>query len=412
MAASPGVLIVVGGGRSEYRGYILEHVSRRHRIVLLSPQPPTWERPYIADHVLVEAGDDEGILAAAAEVARTTEVSGVVTYHEACVELVARIGEAIGVPHCDPRAAARCRDKFAAHEAFRRAGVPAARFLLVHTVEEARKAASELGYPVVVKPRALTASFGVSLVADADDLERAVRTAGANAFPEPWAFRAGVLVEEYLDGPEISVDCAVRDGIAQPLIFARKLLGFPPYFEELGHIVAEPEEVAADPGGVRAVVADAHRALGVDNAVTHTEVRLTEGGPRVIEVNGRLGGDIIPYVAHVATGLDLAAASAEIATGGEPDLSAPRRGVAGIRFFYTASAGRVVSAGMAGGFTATWLRDVTWLVEPGDELRPAPGRLHFARVGYAVVTADTVEECARRMETADGRHALELAPLR
>jgi hypothetical protein len=86
--------------------------------------------------------------------------------------------------------------------------------------------------------------------------------------------------------------------------------------------------------------------------------------------------------------------------------------VAGVRFFYTGSAGRVVSAGMAGGFTAPWLHEVTWLVAPGDELRPAPGRLHFARVGYAVVTAGTVEECAGRMETADGRHVLELAPLR
>lgn len=401
------VLIVVGGGRSEYRGYILEWISRRYDLVLLSPQTPTWERPYIIDHLPVGAGEDHRILETAAEAARRHPVAGVVTYHEACVELVALIGAALGVPQCAPEAAARCRDKYAAREALRAAGVPIARGALVDSPDEATKAAAEIGYPVVVKPRALTAGFGVSRAAGPAELEAAVRTAKANAFPEPWRFRAGILIEEYLDGPEISVDCAVHGGRPEPVIFARKLLGHEPYFEEIGHIVAPAEAVTPDPDRVRDVVVAAHRALGIDSTVTHTEVRLTASGPKIIEVNGRLGGDIIPYVAHLASGLDLPTASADIAVGAEPDLSTTRDGVAGIRFFYETSAGRVTETGMTD--PPAGLHRVTWLVGEGDDLRTEAGRLHFARVGYAIVTADDIEQCAARLTAADRAHRLRLA---
>jgi biotin carboxylase len=411
-------VIVVGGGRSEYRGYILDRISRRYRLVLLSPQEPTWEREYVSDYAAITAGDDEGIVATAKRVHDAAPVAGVVTYHEACVELVAVIGHALGVPHCDPVAAARCRDKLAAREALARAGVPSARFALVHDAAEARAAAAEIGYPVVVKPRALTASFGVSKVDDPASMAEAVDTAGANAFPEPWGFRRGLLVEEFLDGQEISVDCAAWQGHVEPVIFARKVLGYPPHFEEVGHIVAPAEQLVDDPERVRAVVRAAHRAMGIDNTVTHSEVRLTADGPRLIEVNGRLGGDVIPLVAQAATGLNLPLASADIATGRAPDLGTTGTRIGGVRFFYTDASGTVADIGLAGESAEPdrpdrpdqpdWLDRVSWLVRPGEVLDPLPARLHFARTGYAIVLADTPEECAQRLVLMAGRHVLDL----
>jgi biotin carboxylase len=406
-----GTLIVVGGGRSEYRGYILQRISRRYRLVLFSPQEPTWERRYIDEFVKIAPGDDRGIIAAAVEFGRRRTVHGVVTYHEACVELVAKIGSALGVPQCEPVAAARCRDKFAAREAMRSAGVPTPRYELVQTMAEARSAAAEIGYPVVVKPRGLTASFGVSQVAGPAQMDEAFDRARANAFPEPWDFRPGILVEEYLDGPEFSVDCACWQGRTQPVIFARKVLGYPPYFEELGHLIGPASNILPDAGAVSAMVVAAHQALGIDNTVTHTEIRLTPAGPRIIEVNGRLGGDVIPLVAETANGLNLPLASADIATGAEPDLGTRGCGIAGIRFFYATAAGRVMTTGLVEGYEPDWLRHLSWLVTPGEEIRPVPARLHFARTGYAIVTAESPEQCGERMAEIERNHVLQLEPL-
>ena len=90
----------------------------------------------------------------------------------------------------------------------------------------------------------------------------------------------GVLVEEYLDGPEISVDSVVFQGQVDCVHVARKRLGFEPYFEEVGHLVTEwSHEPWAQP--VRELVAQAHRALSVTHGVTHAEIRLTREGPRL-----------------------------------------------------------------------------------------------------------------------------------
>jgi len=221
-----------------------------------------------------------------------------------------------------------------------------------------------------------------------------------------------VLIEEYLDGPEISVDSAISGAQFETAIYAKKLLGYPPYFEELGHIVAAPHLVVADPVRVRDVVRAAHEALGVDNTVTHTELRLTSAGPRIVEVNGRSGGDVISDLAWLSTGIDIAGASADIAVGIAPDLSVTRDLVAGVRFLYADSSGVVESCRLDPEVeSAPWLQRIEWLIRPGTTIRPEPGRRYFARVGFAVVTADSISECEARMESVATRAEIRTAPI-
>lgn len=394
-------LLLLGSGKIYYRGYILERISSRYRVILLSPGEVTWEASYIDEHILLNPHDNDAIVAAAVNAGRRHRAVGALTYHEPLVELTAIIARTLGLPGCTA-AAALCRDKHAAREAFAAAGVPSARHALVHTKEDAQRAADALGYPVVVKPRALTASFGVSLASSAAELVDAVNRALANAFPDPWAFRPGVVLEEYLQGPEISVDSIVHNGRTHPLAFARKELGALPFFEETGHIVAPPDQIVNPSDEIRDVVAGAHRALGIDNAATHTELRLTSAGPRVIEVNGRSGGDLIPLVASLALGVDIPMASADVAAGAEPDLSTPKSGIAGIRFFYGQASGWVRGhSSELDSPRPDWLHELTWVVEPGDRLDRIPGRLYFSRVGYAIATAATTAQCESRLDKAE-----------
>ncbi|WP_258348092.1 ATP-grasp domain-containing protein [Saccharopolyspora gregorii] len=392
------VLLVLSGGQSEYREYMLGKIAERYPIVLLTPDPVTWEREYITAELRIDPADTAEIVATARRAAQRYAVAGVLTYHEPCVELAAVIAAELGVPRCPPQGAARCRDKWATRLALDADGVPSAAAELVTSAAEAAEAAARIGYPVVVKPRSLSASFGVSKVDCPAELEPAFDRAFASGLPEPWEHHSGVLVEEYLDGPEISVDSAVHGGVVESPVFARKVLGYPPHFEELGHVVADPADLVADPQQVRDVVRAAHSALGVDNTVTHTELRLTARGPRLVEVNGRSGGDLIPDLAELATGVDMAAAAADVAAGVPPTLRVVRSRVAGIRFFYTDESGVVDALELdAAEGELPWLHRVTWLVEPGTLIRPEPGRRYFARIGFAVVVAGSVSECEQRM---------------
>jgi hypothetical protein len=151
-------LLVLASGQAEYRQYMLERISRRYDIVLLTPEPVTWEHPFVADSKVVATGDDQATLAAASALAQRHRFAGVLTYHEPCVGVAALVAESLGLSHCDPHAVARCRDKLASRQAFGSANVPSARATLVTDGQAAELAARQIGYPVVVKPRSLAAS--------------------------------------------------------------------------------------------------------------------------------------------------------------------------------------------------------------------------------------------------------------
>jgi biotin carboxylase len=405
------VLVVLCAGQKEYREPMLARIAEEYDLVLVSPTEVTWEKPYIVDHVVVDAAETQGFVDASLRFAERYPVVGVFTYYEWCVEIAARVGELLGLPQCTPASATRCRDKWESREAFRRHGVPSARSVLVADGEAAKRAALLIGYPVVVKPRAQSASLGVSLAADERELVAAFERAHSSPSNGDWEHQHGVLVEEYLDGDEISVDGVVSGGRFQAAIFARKVLGYPPFFEELGHVVAEPEDVVPDARQVREIIRAAHEALGVDNAVTHTELRLTSTGPKVVEVNGRSGGDFISELGLLAGGVDLARATAFTAAGRESDVAFVREHVAGIRFIYGDVSGVVESCEVDPEVAAApWVSDLVWLVRPGAEITTTPGRRYFARVGFVVVTADSVRECQDRMELFASRVAVHVRP--
>lgn len=227
-----------------------------------------------------------------------------------------------------------------------------------------------------------------------------IRAEGPEALPAAWDFTAagagaqgregrGVLVEEYLAGPEISVECATFQGVTTALAVTRKDIGFAPYFEETGHTVT-----AGDPllPHVAPIAAQAVRALGITDGVQHVEMRLTSTGPRIIEVNARIGGDLIGTLVHLATGLDLPRIAADIACGNVPSLTASAHRTAAITILYAPATGTLTTRRLAAEPSPQhpWLHQVTWLREVGDQVAlPPNGDLTAARVGFAIVTADS-----------------------
>lgn len=389
------LLLLVASSYWVYRAYILESVSARYRLWLLNPVPATWEDPYIIGHTVVDCLDLEKLTAAAREVARDHDVAGVYCYDEVYIETSAHLSAALGFPVLDPDAVARCRDKSAAREALRDAGLPQPASRAVASLEQARAFADEVGYPVIVKPRNLGGSLGLSKAEGPDDLDRAFALTDGTRMDGIRQFDDYVVVEEFLDGPEVSFECVVHRGECTPLIVARKVLGGSGdlAFEEIGHDVDANDPLLTDPGMLD-LLTRAHAAAGFTDGFTHIEFKLTPDGARhVIEINARLGGGMIPYLGLLTSGVDAPLAAAHVVAGRPPAVAFPKPlRAASIRFAYPPYDMEVTSATAHRELMRPPVTEVEVGVQPGMRVRRPPHGL--ARTGFVIAVGASAEETA------------------
>ncbi len=412
MTTANGTLLVIGSGLKVYREYLVAPISRRARaagldLVLLNNLNPTWQREYFDEVVVANLFDSEVLSAAAREIAARRNVVGLMCWDEPLVLDAGLLAAEFGVPGLSARGVRGCRDKELTRAELTAAGLRQPGFELTTTVEQARAAAERIGYPVVLKPRAMGASIGVVFAADASELDEAFGIALAASEVDPGPYRASAIVEEYAPGPEISIDGAVHKGEYLPLFVARKHSSDHPYFEEVGHIVDAADPLLAD-RELMGTLARAHQALGVEDGITHSEVRLTEDGPLIIEVNGRLGGDLIPFLGRIATGIEPGEVLFDVATGQRPDTAPSRRSVAGIRFGYPERDCLLRSVALP--TEAPGLVTAAPMAEPGTALRLPPGG-YLARHSFVVCEADDNRTCQDRLVAAVALVELDAEPL-
>jgi biotin carboxylase len=406
--ATPGRVVVVSSGGRSYREYAFASLAGRCQLYLVGAKEPTWQLDYLTGH---RTAANAGVTAVTRAVAECVTPSpgqvGVFTWDEPSLAVTSEVAGRLGLPHMSPAAVRNCRDKLTTRRLLRSAGLPAVRFAQVSSLEQALRAAEGIGYPVVLKPRSLAASMGVVVARDPRELRSFYHHAVDAAYPGLERLD-GLLLEEFLDGPEISVDSVVGDGDVRVVNVARKRLGFHPFFEEVGHLVA-PWHDEPWTGDLTALMTGTHQALDVQTGVTHAEVRLTPSGPRLVELNGRLGGDFIPYLGQLATGVDLTAAAADLALGRVPDTRATRDECAEVRFLYPPHDGVVRSLDVSAAAGVAGVKQVVALTAPGATLL-LPPRGVVPRLAAVIVTGHTPQDCRDTLDEASALVRSEIEP--
>lgn len=211
--------------------------------------------------------------------------------------LAYRVADELGLAVNPPEAVGLLNDKLAMRTLLHERGISSVRFTVASRWQDVAGLLDGFDLPVVVKPATLAGSRGTYLLTDPADLPAWGRTL------EGYGYDGPLLVEEYLCGPEYSVETLTVDGAHHVVGVTRKLLGPLPHFVEMGHLFPEPDAVRAR------AVADLAVALldaaGYRCGPAHTEVIVTDRGPRIVESQARLGGDRIPRLVELATGFDL-----------------------------------------------------------------------------------------------------------
>ncbi|MFD9008581.1 pyridoxal-phosphate dependent enzyme [Streptomyces sp. NPDC059552] len=297
-----------------------------------------------AEVVRCDTNSDAALRAAVQERFRREEIAGVTTTSDFYVPAAARIAQWLGLPGNPPEAVAVCRDKSALRERLRAAGVRQPRYALVREPDGAAAAVARTGLPCVVKPADDSGSTNVLLCADEAEVRAQIERILAidtNVRGMPTA--RTVLVEEYLEAPEYSVEMFSQDGQAQCVGITAKSVTATPYFVEHRHLFPAPLP-ATTAQRITETVTAALDAAGIRLGATHTEVKLTAGGPALIEINPRPAGGMIPELIRLATGVDLLGEQLRAALGLPPHLKAEDAGHAGIQFLLADTDGTLTAA--------------------------------------------------------------------
>ncbi|MEV8509075.1 hypothetical protein AB0368_30155 [Actinoplanes sp. NPDC051475] len=258
---------------------------------------------------------------------KVTPFDGVVTFSERMVLFAAEVASALGLPGNSTAAGLLLTDKLEQRRCLAAAEVDAVRCDVVDSVMQWPAVMAAVGLPAVVKPVVGEGSRNAFLVEDGEAGGRLVE----RLLSDPAEGEQRLIVEEFLAGEDhypfgdyVSVESMAAYGEVTHIMVSGKFPLTPP-FREIGafwptHLGA-PERAA-----VESLTTSALEALGVGTGLFHTEIKLTATGPRIIEINGRLGGDMNDLGQRSGVG-DLIALGARLALGERAVLNAPSAGV-------------------------------------------------------------------------------------
>ena len=389
--------ILIGGTGGDLVGRLHERGLRTSVLCRLEAAGRI-RRP--ADHLALAAvpaaAPDPEWLAAARWLHERCRVHAVASFTENDQHRLAYVAAGLGVPWHEPATVERVRDKAAMRAALAAAGLDDTTWALVPDADALRRFAAERGVPLIVKPADGTASAGVSLLDDPALSAVAYATA---------AGPGGVLAEELLGGRQVSVECFSAGG-RHRVVGSTAKYSDPATFVELGHVSPAPldrrtaEELAA-------VVPAALTALGIRFGPTHTELVLTERGPRILETHLRLAGDEIPALVRDITGVDLELATVEQVLAGYPDsadlpAAAPAALASAIWYVTAAGTGTLVRVdGLAEIAAEPGVVAGEMEGRPGEPVRPP--RSSRDRLGFVRARGPDPTEAVRRARAAAAR---------
>ncbi|MHA4774222.1 ATP-grasp domain-containing protein [Streptomyces sp. MSC1_001] len=362
----------------------------------LRAAPADGPHPLLAARNIITAdtNDPDALLSRLRGLHAVLGFDGVLSSCDYYLPVVARVAERLGLPGPATDAVEGACRKDLTRLLLADAAVPGPRYAVCADPAEAADAAGGIGYPLVVKPVDLCAGMLVRKVRDERELADACRALADFPVNARGQDRAPVLLlEELLTGPEVSVETVSHRGATHVVGVTDKSIGGAPAFIETGHMfpaALAPADTAAAVDTALAAV----RALGLDDLVCHTEIKLTPDGPRVVEVNPRPAGNRITELVRHVTGVDLAAAAVDVALGRTPDLTARPTGVrsAAIAFLLPDTAGTLAAVEGADALRdRPDVRELT-LAEPGRTVRPAASNNEY--LGH-VMTVDTEGSGAR-----------------
>lgn len=249
------------------------------------------------------------------EICQKARIDGICTIaSDVAAPTVAYVANKMGLVGNDYDAAVRANNKYLMREAFINGNVPCPRYVMLSNQDissnEVMALIKDFELPLIVKPSDRSGSLGVNKVTVPSEFGHAVDEAMSVSFKKQ------VMIEEFIDGREISVEFISYNGIHYPLQITDKVTTEAPHFVELEH--HQPSSLSKEQfDTIYEITRRALDSLGLTNGASHSEYKITSDGRIcIMEIGGRMGGDFIGSdLVRLSTGYDFVKGVIEVALG-------------------------------------------------------------------------------------------------
>ena len=283
---------------------------------------------YADKKVIVSTTDTENVL----KEAKNNKIDGIMTIaSDRPMITIAKVAKELNLHSIDERTAINATNKAKMREALKKSSVPIPMYFSVDNYEQYLESIYKIknnNCKVIVKPADNSGSRGISLIENYQEkkLEKIYK------YCKEHSNTGSLVVEEYMEGPEVSVETLSYNGTCHVIQITDKITTGAPYFVEMGH--SQPslldKEIIEK---IKKVAVDANEAIGIKNGPSHTEVKVTKDGPKIVELGARLGGDnITTHLVPYSTGVNMVEACINIALGQEVDIRKKFQKASAIRF--------------------------------------------------------------------------------
>lgn len=356
---------------------------------------------------VVGGQDYEGTVA----VVKKYNVSAIVTAAtDKPLVMMSRVAKALNLPFYSEETAVWSTDKYQMKGRFLEGGVPCAQgrlltkdqllafshSLLAANSQQPTANSTGMQFPLICKPRDNSGSRGVKLCRNLQELQECIDEA------LQYSKLDTVLVEEFIEGREFSIESLHYDGKSEVIQFTEKKTTEFPYNVELGH--KQPANLTDDQrDAIREIVSKIGTALKFENCPSHTELKVNDRGIFVIETSPRLGGDYITStLTPLSTGINLEDQLLHIALGEKVDTATGRVNKAsGVCFFsYPEGEVKVIDSLLANSqqlmAKCPGMCNFELKLKVGDHINKITSSLN--RYGQFIVDGETREEVDKLIE--------------
>ena len=327
------------------------------------------------------------------DVAKKHGVCGVVTVaSDMPMRSVAAVAKEMGLIGISEETAVKATNKADMRRAFEKHGVASPRSYKVSNKKEFEKVINSFHDAFIIKPADNSGSRGIFLV------NNVAEAAEAYEYSHKFSRGGDVVIEEFMRGPEVSVELLAVNGKHHVLQVTDKLTTGAPHFVEIGH--SQPSRLPeASVNAIKELAIQAAKAVGIENGPGHAEIILTKDGPKMVEIGARMGGGCITtHLVPLSTGINMTEATILTALGETPDIEPKHSRGAAIRFIIPPQ-GKVVK--MSGEEEAKGIQGIVE-VEIQCKVGQLLGELESgaSRIGYVIAHAQTQEEAINICESA------------